>query len=188
MRDGTAGVGMVSFYEPSTKMFAALGHGILDIDTEKIITISSGDLLKADIVSIRKGEKGNPGELRGVLNGNRVIGNIYKNTGFGIFGELKDAGIFGVNSSDEIDIALRDEINKGDAKLICTLENNIREEYDIKIQTIYKNNSYDNKSMVIKVTDPKLLDLTGRNYTGNEWLTYYTRWKISRSVNTCDGK
>ena len=64
VRDGTAGVGMLSFYEPSTKSFAALGHGILDIDTEKLITISSGDVLSTNIVSVKKGEKGKPRRIK----------------------------------------------------------------------------------------------------------------------------
>ena len=161
VRDGTAGVGMVSFYEPSTKSFAALGHGILDIDTEKLVPISSGDVLNTSIISINKGKKGEPGELRGGLNSNKVIGTITKNTEFGIFGKLTDINALGIDRSKEIEIALRDEIKQGDAKIICTLDDNIIEEFDVKIGTIYRNNNYDNKSMTIKVTDSRLLEKTG---------------------------
>jgi len=161
VRDGTAGVGMVSFYEPSTKSFAALGHGILDIDTEKLITISSGDILNTKIISIKKGEKGNPGELRGSLSDNKSIGTIYKNTNFGVFGKIDNISSLGISKSDEMEIALRDEIKLGDAKIICTLKDNIKKEFDVKITSIYKNNNYDNKSMVIKVTDKELLEETG---------------------------
>ena len=67
VRDGAAGIGTISYYEPSTKNFGALGHGILDIDTEKLITISSGEVVTSKILSIVKGEKDNPGELRGTI-------------------------------------------------------------------------------------------------------------------------
>ena len=92
VRDGTAGVGTLTFYDPESKGFAALGHGITDVDTEKLIEISSGDLLLSKIISIKKGEAGNPGEIRGSIVNQEEIGKIYANTSYGIYGKLINSG------------------------------------------------------------------------------------------------
>lgn len=68
VRDAAAGVGTITFYEPSTGTFAALGHGIQDVDTEKLISIASGEVVSASIIDITKGEKGKPGEIRGNIS------------------------------------------------------------------------------------------------------------------------
>ena len=161
VRDTAAGVGTVSFYEPSTGIFAALGHGILDIDTEKLLDISTGDFVTTNIVSIKKGEKGSPGKIQGSIDNQKVIGEIYKNTELGVYGALKNISALSINTNNTIDVALRDEIEIGKANIICTLENDQKEEYEVEIQKIYKNNTWDNKSMVIKVTDKSLIDKTG---------------------------
>jgi len=161
VRDGTAGVGTISFYEPSTGMFAALGHGIVDVDTEKLLSISTGEILSTNIISIQRGEKGKPGELKGAILNSQSIGKIYKNTDFGIYGKLENTGVLNINKGDVVEVATRDEIKKGKAELICTLENNLREKYEVEVETIYKNNNSNNKSMIIKVTDERLIDKTG---------------------------
>jgi len=161
VRDSAAGIGTISFYEPSTGMFAALGHGIMDVDTGELITISNGNIVTSNIISIQKGEKGKPGELRGSIVNQPVIGEISKNTKLGIFGKLNNLSAINVDTSDAIPVASRDEIELGKAKIICMLENNDKEEYDIEIQKVFLNNNEDNKSMTIKITDPRLLDKTG---------------------------
>lgn len=161
VRDTAAGIGTISFYEPESKSFAALGHGILDIDTEKLINIANGEITTANIISIVKGEKGIPGEIRGSLIGQTPIGTISKNTKLGIYGSLNNTSILNVGSENAIEIALRDEIKEGKATLICSLENNQKKEYEIEIQKIYSNNNSDNKSMVVKITDEELLNKTG---------------------------
>lgn len=161
VRDTAAGIGTISFYEPETKKFAALGHGILDIDTKNLITIQKGEITTANILSIAKGEKGIPGEIRGSLIGQNVIGSISKNTVLGIYGVIKNTGLLNLSGAKEVEVALRDEIKIGKASLICTLENNKKEEYEVEIQKIYENNNSDNKSMVVKITDQRLLEKTG---------------------------
>lgn len=160
VRDTEAGIGTISFYEPSTKNFAALGHGILDIDTKSLISIANGEITTTNILSIIKGEKGIPGEIRGSLIGQTSIGIISKNTSIGIYGILNDLGHFRL-SNDEIDVALREEIKPGKATMICSLENNQKKEYEVEIQKIYMNNNTDNKSMIVKITDKDLLEKTG---------------------------
>ena len=161
VRDAAAGVGTISYYEPSTGNFAALGHGILDIDTEKLITIANGEIVTANILSIIKGQKGTPGEIRGTISSNNTIGEVSKNTELGIYGSINDISKLNIDTSNEMEVALRNEIKTGKAEIICSLENGVRETYEIEIKKIYKNNNTDNKSMLIEVTDEELLEKTG---------------------------
>lgn len=161
IRDSAAGVGTMTFYEPSSKMFAALGHGITDIDTSDIITIASGQLVTTNIMSIVKGEKGNPGEIRGSIDKGDTIGTISKNTRFGIYGGISKLSSLNVSSSKQMQVALRNEIKAGKAQIMCELENEKTEKYDIEIQKVFYNNNENNKSMFIKITDNRLLEKTG---------------------------
>lgn len=161
VRDAAAGVGTMTFYEPSTKMFATLGHGIFDIDTSELIKIENGELVTTNILSISKGEKGKPGEIRGTIESGYTIGEISKNTNFGVFGMLTKPSYFSITEENAMEVCLREEIQTGKAQIICELENGKREYYDIEIQKIFLNNNQDNKSMLIKVTDERLLEKTG---------------------------
>ena len=161
VRDSAAGVGTVSFYEPSSKTFGALGHGITDIDTEQLIDIASGEFVTTKILNIVKGQVGTPGRIQGTVDNQKNIGTIQKNTKFGIYGTVDNISSLNIDSSNEMEVALRDEIKIGKAKIRCSLENGKIEEYEIQIEKVFKENNYDNKSMLIKITDEKLLDKTG---------------------------
>lgn len=161
VRDAAAGVGTLTFYEPSSGMFGTLGHGILDVDTSELIKIANGELVTTNILNITKGKKGDPGEIRGTIESGHTIGNIDKNTSFGVFGTLNKTPYINIQNDDEIEVALREEIKIEDAQIICELENGKREKYNIKIQKVFLNNNKDNKSMLIKITDEKLLEKTG---------------------------
>ena len=161
VRDTAAGVGTITFYEPNSKKFASLGHGINDIDTSELINIQSGELVTADIVSIEKGEKGNPGEIKGTIDEATFLGEILKNSKFGIYGNIKNIGKLEISKENEVKVALRDEIKLGDAEIICELEDGKVEKYKIEIQKIFNTNNENNKSMVIKVTDDRLIKKTG---------------------------
>ena len=171
VRDGAAGIGTISYYEPQTKKFAALGHGIVDIDTEDLIAISSGELVTSKVSSIVKGEEGVPGEIKGSIGNSKTIGNVGMNTEFGIYGNLTNISELNIDNNNELEVAKRREIQTGKAKILLNLENEIRKEYEIEITKIYKNNNSDNKSMLIKVTDEELLELTGGIVQRNEWST-----------------
>lgn len=185
VRDAAAGVGTATFYEPSTGMFAALGHGITDIDTGNIVEISNGELTTSTIIAIKKGEKGNPGEIRGTIDSGLKVGEIYKNGLFGICGKITNKENLDVSQSEEMEVALRSEIKEGKAYIICETENNKKEKYEIEIERIYISNNYDNKSMLIKVTDRRLIDKTRRNYSRNERFTNNSKWKICWCSYTC---
>lgn len=177
VRDAAEGVGTITFYEPSTGKFAALGHPITDVDTGDIINISNGELITSQILSIIKGEKGKPGEIRGIISKGVKIGEIIMNTGFGIFGNVTQVSNLQLSSdSKEMDVALRSEIKQGKAYILCELETGKTEKYEIEIEKIYSGNNYDNKSMLIKVTDSKLIEKTGGIIQRNVWKPNNTRW------------
>ncbi len=161
VKDAATGVGTLTYYEPNSKSFAALGHGITDSDTDKLIDIDSGNIVTSKIVSIQKGEQGKPGEIRGSIINQPTIGKVYKNTEFGIYGELTNLSNIKFNYSNKLKVALRGEIQEGNAKVLCSVDGNETEEYNIKIEKIYKDNNEDNKSMLIEVTDKNLINKTG---------------------------
>ena len=132
-----------------------------------------------------KGESGNPGRIQGTVDNQKNIGIIYKNTKFGIYGRVENLSSINIDKSKEMELALRDEIKIGEATIMCSLENGKIEEYGIEIEKIYKENNYDNKSMLIKVTDNRLLEKTGGIIQRYEWFTNNSKWKIYWSSNTC---
>ncbi len=188
VRDSAAGVGTVTFYEPSTQSFGALGHGITDIDTEKLIDIASGEFVTTKILNVIKGESGTPGRIQGTVDNQRNIGIIYKNTRFGIYGKVDNLSSLNIDKSKEIELALRDEIKVGKAKIMCSLENGKIEEYEIEIEKVFKENNYDNKSMLIKVTDERLIEKTGGIIQRYEWFTNNSKWKVCWCSYTCSCK
>lgn len=159
VRDAAAGVGTITYYDPESQMFGALGHGILDIDTDQLIDIAKGEVITSKILSIVKGEKGKPGEVQGSIDNGKVIGVVYKNTNFGIYGKLTDVSL--IEGGKTLEVMPRDEVKLGKATIICTLDNNKREEYEIEIEKLYTSTNRNNKNMIIKVTDERLLEKTG---------------------------
>lgn len=161
IRDSTAGVGTMTFYDDKSKKFGALGHPITDSDTNETFLIKSGDVLESSIIGIRKGEKGSPGELKGIfINESNPTGKINKNTQSGIFGEL-NSNIYKNLNIKPLKVGFRDEIVPGKAKIITTIDENGPQEYEIEIEKILNQNVASSKSMVIKITDPRLLEKTG---------------------------
>ena len=161
VKDAATGVGTITFYEPNSKKFAALGHGITDADTDKLIDIDSGEIVTSKIISIQKSEIGEAGEIKGSIAGQETIGEVSKNTNFGIFGDLNNLSKLNIDINDKLKVALRDEIELGKAQMRCTLDNGVTKDYDIEIEKIFINNNQNNKSMQIKIIDPELIEKTG---------------------------
>lgn len=162
VKDAATGVGTMTFYEPTSKSFAVLGHGITDSDTDSLIDIDSGELVTSKVISLKKGSNDSPGEIKGTIVNQQTIGAVTKNTQFGVYGMLNNLTALNIDSSKKIKVALRDEIQTGNAKILCALDDsNVSKEYSIEIEKIYKENDYNNKSMLIRVTDEELLDKTG---------------------------
>ncbi len=162
IRDSTAGVGTLTFYDSVSGKFGALGHPITDGDTNTRFTVKSGELLEASVISLRKGEKGIPGELKGIFtNEDTPIGHIHKNTQCGIFG-TQERYITAKNKSlKPLPVGSKEEIKVGKAKILTTIDEKGPKEYDIEIVKKLNQDSPTPKSMIIKVTDEELLKKTG---------------------------
>ena len=160
VRDSTAGIGTLTFYDPATNYFGALGHGITDIDTGNLLSVSEGEILKSNIVSIKKGIKGEPGELKGVfLQNNKNIGSIIANNDYGIFGKVNS--IEENLEKDAIPIGFRTEVKEGKAYILSNIDGEKVEKFDIEIQKIIRQNERSTKGMIIKITDNNLIEKTG---------------------------
>jgi stage IV sporulation protein B len=160
VRDNIAGVGTMTFIDPDTNSFGALGHGITDIDSGVLVDISKGSVLKSKVASIQKARKTVPGEIVGIFyESQNPYGKIDKNTDFGIYGSLnlKERQ----NSAEPMPIALSYQVQEGPATILTTIDGNKVEEFDIEIQKVNRQSTSNNKSMLIKVTDQRLLDITG---------------------------
>lgn len=159
IRDSTAGIGTLTFYDEKSGMFAALGHPIVDMDTGTKLNINSGEIVESSIVSVKKGIKGSPGELKGIFVNDEIkLGEIEKNTDCGVFGK-------GCNKlkkrSNSIKIGLRNEIKEGPAQILTTVDGDNPEFYDVQIEKLLAQDLPGPKSMVIKITDNRLLNKTG---------------------------
>lgn len=158
VRDNIQGIGTLTFVDEEGN-YAALGHGISDVDTGDRLEISDGELYHAQILSIQKGADGNPGELRGVIDyeDSQKVGNISQNSSNGITGCLeKKEGI----NEQAYEIGLKQEMEKGPAQILCDVDGKVKA-YDIEITQIDWNEKDTNKSFVIHVTDKDLLEKTG---------------------------
>lgn len=160
VRDSAAGVGTVTFYNDLTQSFAALGHPITDVDTGDIIKTSSGEIDSVNIVAIEKGVSQTPGKIQGIIKRNNIIGNIYKNTQYGIYGVVKNISNLHIQESMKMYVAPRQEIELGKAYILSDVEGEVKK-YEIEIEKTFLNNNYDNKNMVIKIIDERLLEKTG---------------------------
>lgn len=161
VRDSTAGIGTLTFYHEDSGTFGALGHPITDGDTNTTFSIKDGDLLSASILSVRKGEKGVPGELRGLfVNEKNSIGTIKTNSSSGIFGDTNKP-LVNPNFSEPLSVGFRNEVVEGPAKIITTVCDEGPKEYDIEIVKLLQQDKCGPKSMIIRVTDEELLSKTG---------------------------
>lgn len=155
------GVGTLTFYDSLTGKVAALGHGISDYDIKELIDVDEGFLNLASVVSIKKGIKSEPGEIKGLLKEDETIGNIKLNNECGIYGtyDIKNDLLKG---GKEVLVASKNEIEEGDAKIYCSLdESGVPKEYDIKIVRVSNLTGVKSKGMVIEVVDEELLRKTG---------------------------
>lgn len=159
VKDAASGIGTMTFYIPESKTFGALGHGICDVETGKTLEIDSGDVLGSTVVCVNKGERGVPGELKGVFTeGEKHLGEIEKNTGCGVFGTLEE-GSFATENA--ISLAPKSEVHTGKAHILANVEGSKVESFEIEIQRVMPQGYPSPKGMVIKITDNKLLEKTG---------------------------
>ncbi|MBM7693244.1 stage IV sporulation protein B [Peribacillus deserti] len=161
IRDSAAGIGTMTFFEPKSKKYGALGHVISDMDTKKPIVVKDGQIVRSTVTSIEKGSHGDPGEkLARFSSDHKIIGSINKNSSFGIFGKL-DSGIDNNIMDKAIPITLSHEVKEGPAQILTVVDGDKVEKYDIEIVSTIPQKFPATKGMVIKVTDRELLNKTG---------------------------
>lgn len=159
VRDDLQGLGTVTYVDK--QKFGALGHSITDSDTGKLMRVSGGKLYLADIYGVEKGTSGTPGEIEGMItyDEDNVVGNIDGNKMYGIYGRVTDSFMDSISEEETLEVADESEVFVGKAQ-IQTYVSGKKTLYDIDIVNIHKNKNGD-KEMEIKVTDNKLIDLTG---------------------------
>ena len=161
VRDNTAGIGTLTFYDPESNVFAALGHGITDIDTGTLMSVSTGEILESEILDIKKGRQGIPGELRGVFVENEnKLGEITSNTQSGIYGRLYENSLARLPQK-AYPIGVRSQVQTGKASILANVDGKKVEEFEILIEKINRQNTNGTKGMIIRIVDPKLLEMTG---------------------------
>lgn len=160
VRDEAAGVGTLSFLDPISKSYGALGHVITDADTNQQIEVSDGKIMASTIYAIEKGKRGHPGEKIGsFVTNSPFTGTIEKNTITGIFGKLSGSAV-NPYYKEPIPVGWESDVKIGSAKIYTVIQGEKIEEFDIKIERVMYNRT-DSKNMIIRVTDPRLLEATG---------------------------
>ncbi len=157
VRDSSAGIGTVTYYDNDSGTFGGLGHPVCDSDTGQIIPLSSGEVMDVCISGVKKGIPGTPGELQGFFTDHDSCGKLYLNNRYGVFGTIDDD----YDCCTEIPMALKHEIEKGPAVIYSTLNGSKPEKFNIEIKEINYDTVDSSKNMVIEITDRKLLSKTG---------------------------
>jgi stage IV sporulation protein B len=151
-----AGIGTVTYYDPATSVFGALGHGITDGTTAKLFPIRDGFICKATILTVDKGTSGTPGMLQGAFDSGELLGQVTKNTPCGIFGTMQTEP-----EGETVLVATKDQVETGPAEVLCNVEGDQVERYSVEITRIYPMDDGTGRNMMLKVTDEKLLAATG---------------------------
>ena len=160
VRDSTQGIGTITYFNPETNTFGALGHGVYDVDTQELMQIKNGQITQSSIIDIKKGEKGEPGALTGNVGRDLVLGDIAINTEVGIYGTVED-GKQSYFTGKKLPIALQQDIKEGKASILSNIEGEEVKEYDVEIESVNRYSKNESKGMVIRITDEELLSKTG---------------------------
>ena len=157
VRDSSAGIGTLTFYNPENSSFAGLGHPVCDVDTGCIMPLYKGEVAEVTVNGIKKGKSGIPGELIGSFSTGNAIGTLDINCENGLYGTLNEFSGF----TEAVPLGLRQEIEPGEAYIYTTIDGKQPEKFKIIIEKIDLQDSQNSKNMIIKVTDKELLEKTG---------------------------
>jgi len=158
-RDSTAGVGTLSFIDASNGWFAALGHAVSDVDTQSVLQVRDGKVTRAEVVDVVRGAAGEPGELLGIFSAkDTALGNIVRNTDYGIFGTV-DPSL--AEQGESVPLARAYEAHVGPATILSTIEGDEAEAFSCRIVRVSEQKSPSTKGMVVQVDDPDLIGKTG---------------------------
>ena len=156
VRDSVAGIGTLTYYDPETGAFGALGHGVNDVHSSALIPVEDGMLVGAAVHEVQKGKCGKPGELKGKLDPAEILGNIEKNCEYGLYGTLTRPVC-----DKALPLAQADEVQTGKATILSTVSGNETKEYDVQILRVYPDGNKTGRNMLVKITDRELLKTTG---------------------------
>ena len=157
IRDSCAGLGTMTFYDPETNKFAALGHGICDSDTGELLPLDSAEITQAKISTITKGTNGSPGIINGYFASDETSGRALLNNETGLYGILDNPTSY----FEPIEIANIQDIRKGEAQILCTLDDGEPKYYSIEITGVNYDEKNKTKNLQIVATDNRLLEKTG---------------------------
>lgn len=161
IRDGAAGVGTLTFFDPDTKKYGALGHMITSSDKNERLDLADGEIVSASVLSIKKAERGRIGEKVGLfLSSEKTRGSVDKNTKYGIYGRLK-MNLVNPLFPKPIPVAMCHQVKKGPAELLTVIDGEQISSFKVEIQTVFARPRQDGKAFIIKITDPELLSRTG---------------------------
>ena len=155
VRDSSAGVGTLTFYSPANGIICGLGHGICDSDTETLLDVDKGELVGASILSVEKGNAGNPGALKGKFTYDSIA-DIQLNCENGVYGFAKQK----ISTPNLTEIALKQEVYDGDAQILCTVSGDTPKLYSCTVKKSNSNRS-NTQNLIVTVTDPELIENTG---------------------------
>ena len=150
-----AGIGTITFYDPDTHRFGALGHGVSNTKGN-LLRMKSGDAYDAAVLTVKKGKCGEPGQLKGTANTDTVIGELLRNTPQGVFGVTKRGW-----KGEPLPTASEEDIHTGEAAILSTVSGDTPREYSVEILKIYPKDRTDGRNLLLKVTDETLLEATG---------------------------
>ena len=156
VRDSAAGIGTLTFYNPADGTFGGLGHPVCDVDTGERMSLSGGEIVPARIFGITKGKAGKPGELKGCFD-TGSLGELTQNGNNGLYGSLS-AYPFGWQT---MAVAHRQQVQEGAAQIVCTVDGTRPQAYDVRIEKVRYGGAESTRNLVIRVTDPELLQATG---------------------------
>lgn len=157
VRDSSAGIGTMTFYDPNNGCFAGLGHAICDVDTGQLMPLSQGEIVEASIIGVHAGKSGSPGQLQGAFVANRSIGSLYTNSYNGVYGRLLNQPV----DAQTIPMAQCQEVRQGPVKILTTVSGQKPQLFDACIEKISLSQDEPTKNMVLRITDPDLLELSG---------------------------
>ena len=157
VRDSSAGIGTMTFYDPNNGCFAGLGHAICDVDTGQLMPLSQGEIVEASIIGVHAGKSGSPGQLQGAFVANRSIGSLYTNSYNGVYGRLLSQPV----DAQTIPMAQCQEVRQGPVKILTTVSGQKPQLFDACIEKLSLSQDEPTKNMVLRITDPDLLELSG---------------------------
>ena len=158
IRDSMAGIGTLTYYDPATGQYGALGHGITDVDTAQLMPLASGSIMETTVKAVKKGVKGDPGELKGDFSVQRDVGTVTVNSDGGIFGTVADPDFLA--GGTPVPVAAARQISTGPATILSTVSGSDTAEYTVEIIRLYGAEE-PTRNMLLRITDPRLLSATG---------------------------